>query len=67
MSLSKDQFADIIAKHSTIHGLNIDGAADDIWALVAAYIEATEDRIIDAEFKANDFERRFKNAMADGD
>lgn len=38
-----------------------------IWNLVAAYIDQTENRIIDAEFKATDLQRQLGNAMAAGD
>lgn len=65
--ISQDQFEQIIAKHATTGGNNIEGAAAEIWALVAAYIEETENRIIDAEFKATDLERQLGNAMAAGD
>lgn len=39
-------------------------AADEIWAMVEAYIEETENRIIDAEFKAHDAARAEREACA---
>lgn len=35
-------------------------AAQAIWKLVSAHIEETENRIIDAEFKATDLENRLR-------
>lgn len=49
-NLSQSEFEQIIAKHAATGGNDIEGAAAEIWSLVAAYIEEAEHRVINAEF-----------------
>lgn len=56
--LSQENFAAIIRHNTGMVNGCVDRAAAAIWEKVAAYIEETEDRIIDAEFAKTEAESK---------
>jgi hypothetical protein len=56
--LSQENFAAIIRQNTGLINGSVDTAAALIWGLVAAHIEETENRIIDAEFAKTEAERK---------
>lgn len=67
VELSQAGIAQTIRDRTRMVNGCVDQAAAEIWASIATYIEETENRIIDAEFKATDLERQLGNAKAAGD
>ena len=67
VELSEARIAQTIRRITGMVNGCADQAAAEIWADIATYIEETENRIIDAEFLANDLKRQLGNAMAAGD
>lgn len=63
--LSESCFAAIIRQTTGIQNGLADVAAARIWELVAAYIEETENRIIDAEFALQEAEVESVRAASD--
>ena len=59
VELSQESFAAIIRSNTGMVNGCVDKAAAEIWQKVAAYIEETEDRIINAEFAKTEAENKF--------